>query len=1440
VSRIKKTTDSKITTKKHHVEEILKCGRDPNYFINTYVKIPHPKKGRLAFKTFPYQDQCLKEFIDHNKIIINKSRQLGLSTLAAAYALWMSIFQRDRNVLVIATKLETAKNFLNKVKTGFDGLPSWLVLPKIVVETKTELHFSNGSKVKAIPTSQDAGRSEALSLLVIDECAWIEGIDHLWVGLQPTLSCIAGDTLIQTEYGLIPIEEFCKGKNIGDYFDLKIPLYGKKGPEYTSKGYVSPDGDTLIITTKHGKRVEVTKKHPLYSLCNTGLGTMIPSKNLKIGDYLRVEVEQNYFGKNNLPSDLAYMLGGYVAEGWFIKDKKSKKYYGISIENTDDGFRDVYLKTKLLEKPFHISPSRRTRLLCYSKKLADKFISLGINPDAYCYQKTTPTSILLSNRKTVANYLSGLFDGDGSVTRRGIVLSSTSKKLIEESALLLNNFGFICNIQHVSPRMNDIGRMMPQGKPLKSLRDSWTITIQRSQFKKFHDEIGFRITRKQEKLLQFSKDFIQDSRKLKLIPVTKVKNSILELLKKSGKTKAWFRENNLRLDKCLDKKSDKRFINQFWLTSFKNILSEKCNITLTTKDQEFFSENIGSFYWDEIVSIVPSKNRTYDFTVPKTHSFLQNGILGSNTGGAAILISSPSGVGTFFHNMWVEACNEQNAKGEGTNGFFPIELPWTVHPERDEAWFNMQKAALMPAGGDRAVAQELLCLEANTKIYTKSGFKKIKNIKVGDEVLSHKGRYKKVTRCFKHKLKKNENLYEMSAPGNRKEPIRISGNHPIHTYKFKLPHKKNAKNYFIESQKNGLVPEFISLDGFDKWKQISNPTRRIGYGCLFPHIDSQNILTNEIKTIDLSLFHIENQIVENDSIRYKRQNKNRHGSNKRFIEVDYNLGRFIGLFAAEGHIEPKRFGFALHHNEYNTLGKFVREFLETIGCTYHDNMRDYSKCYVILTSNKFIRSLVDYFVIPGNARTKYYSENVYKTNPEFIRGLLVGHFEGDGDHPFEHSLYNKLKVVSKSTKMLYQLKTFLAMHGHFARIGFLNNEPSYLELDGLLSLPVEKRHISTLLQENITKNTLNKLTSRSLLIEKEHFVGAFQYRKINIEKEYLERPIVYNIEVEEDNSYVTNCIEVHNCQFGSSGHTFISSDTMDTLFLGIQEPLEKLTIKLNCEMWIWKYPVPEHKYVIGADVASGQSDDKSAFHIIDTNEDEVVAEFVGKITPDKFAEVLVEWAAKYNIATICQELNNHGLLTAHVLKETRYPNLYYEKRVKNIYSSYMPEAKEDEMPGFTTNPTSRDEILIRLENALRNKQLRVYSKRLFSELQTFIYKKNSVSGKEKVQARKGCNDDLVMSLAIACNMFEASGKKSFENSSEAQWALVRGMSRNTQQMDTNTGATTDGFFSLPKSDNPRNPLDLQIEKQRAGSLKHSSQQDMNTPFWKQWGWVYKG
>jgi len=182
-------------TKAQLKRELLKCGRDPVYFINNYVKVAHPMKGLIPFNLYPFQEKCVEDFNDHRFNIILKARQLGLSTTSAAYITWLILFHRNKNVVVMATKLATASNLVKKVKLAMKSLPEWMMISKITIDNRNSFELDNGSQVKAISTSGDAGRSEALSLLVIDEAAIIEGLDHLWAGLYPTLST-GGDCII--------------------------------------------------------------------------------------------------------------------------------------------------------------------------------------------------------------------------------------------------------------------------------------------------------------------------------------------------------------------------------------------------------------------------------------------------------------------------------------------------------------------------------------------------------------------------------------------------------------------------------------------------------------------------------------------------------------------------------------------------------------------------------------------------------------------------------------------------------------------------------------------------------------------------------------------------------------------------------------------------------------------------------------------------------------------------------------------------------------------------------------------------------------------------------------------------------------------------------------------------------------------------------------------
>ena len=173
--------------KKIVAQEYIKCAKDPAYFMKKYCHIQHPTRGRILFNLYPFQTEVLHLFKDNQFIITLKSRQLGISTLAAAYSLWLMLFHKDKNVLALATTQATARNLVSKTMFMYDELPKWLQLPASE-KNKLSLRLKNGSKITAKSSNADAARSEAVSLLLIDEAAFIDNIDETFTAAQQTLA----------------------------------------------------------------------------------------------------------------------------------------------------------------------------------------------------------------------------------------------------------------------------------------------------------------------------------------------------------------------------------------------------------------------------------------------------------------------------------------------------------------------------------------------------------------------------------------------------------------------------------------------------------------------------------------------------------------------------------------------------------------------------------------------------------------------------------------------------------------------------------------------------------------------------------------------------------------------------------------------------------------------------------------------------------------------------------------------------------------------------------------------------------------------------------------------------------------------------------------------------------------------------------------------------
>jgi hypothetical protein len=183
-----------------------RVSKDPFYF-SSFANVIHPVRGKINFDLYPYQKSVLWYFLTSRFNIVLKFRQAGLTELISLYCLWLAMFNANKNIQIISIKDRVAKKVLRRIKFMYRNLP-WYLKIQIVngrpgdLGTQTELEFSNGSIITSIPTTEDAGRSEAVSLLVIDEAAIVRWASQIWAAAFPTLSTGGSAILNSTPYGV--------------------------------------------------------------------------------------------------------------------------------------------------------------------------------------------------------------------------------------------------------------------------------------------------------------------------------------------------------------------------------------------------------------------------------------------------------------------------------------------------------------------------------------------------------------------------------------------------------------------------------------------------------------------------------------------------------------------------------------------------------------------------------------------------------------------------------------------------------------------------------------------------------------------------------------------------------------------------------------------------------------------------------------------------------------------------------------------------------------------------------------------------------------------------------------------------------------------------------------------------------------------------------------
>ena len=190
---------------KEELQEYKRCMDNPQYFIETYIKIISLDEGLVPFKMYDFQKEIVGTFHNNRFTICKLPRQSGKSTIIIAYLLHYVLFNPTVNVAILANKAATARDLLGRLQLAYEHLPKWLQ-QGVMSWNKGSLELENGSKILASSTSASAVRGGSYNIIFLDEFAYVPAnvAEQFFSSVYPTIS--AGKTtkvmIVSTPHGM--------------------------------------------------------------------------------------------------------------------------------------------------------------------------------------------------------------------------------------------------------------------------------------------------------------------------------------------------------------------------------------------------------------------------------------------------------------------------------------------------------------------------------------------------------------------------------------------------------------------------------------------------------------------------------------------------------------------------------------------------------------------------------------------------------------------------------------------------------------------------------------------------------------------------------------------------------------------------------------------------------------------------------------------------------------------------------------------------------------------------------------------------------------------------------------------------------------------------------------------------------------------------------------
>jgi len=462
------------------------------------------------------------------------------------------------------------------------------------------------------------------------------------------------------------------------------------------------------------------------------------------------------------------------------------------------------------------------------------------------------------------------------------------------------------------------------------------------------------------------------------------------------------------------------------------------------------------------------------------------------------------------------------------------------------------------------------CKDPNTLITTDKGVKKIIDVEVGDLVLTHKGRFRKVTKKLFRRFR--DNIVRYRTLGYNKS-VGVTPNHPYWTDEdnFKQIGSSLTKTSLVNLNELSGRPSFCvedvctdileTLDGFKFYPKGSQS--RVG-------LKEQRVIRNNIcgySSLQLS----ERFDISQSSVVRIQNNKNvPKNSIPTNIELNYDFGLIVGYYAAEGFIgvDGRQVEFALDGHKDT---EYQKQLLEAIFNVFGFHGKSYikDKNTISIAINSRLVSEVMKFVCPGLSEDKLINHDILFSNEKFLKGVVEGYWNGDG-----HIRDSGAFVHCINQSLLNQIRLCLS---------YFNISSSLMDgsQDNDFHLKITGDNF-----RNFIAEFYGEIISSSS--RKQNIINDGCKTELPITESYLDKydGFVYNLEVEEDNSYSGLNATVHNC-FAKDSQGFFKRTLIESC-VAHEANIGKDSWPLYCHQ---PFDVvtrgrSDRKYVFGIDPAS--------------------------------------------------------------------------------------------------------------------------------------------------------------------------------------------------------------------------------------------------------------